>query len=811
MRFITLNSPSSGIGASTPSASLSPRKTFVVSGDYEGDVIVEGTHDGTSWFIVFQSSPPSGQPKFIPVNVVASQLRVRRTGAGGSLNVFVGAETVSTQSFSAITVSQITPGAGIDVSSFPSTKTLAVGNNFTGEVVFEGSQDGNNWNVITQLQAGSQETFNNLSYSQIRARTTTTVTGTPRASVGASNQFAVTPTGTADWDTSLIRFFFVDNDNGDDGNVGYIDAAPGTTFTSAESAAVAIKTLEQLREILPRVGASRSAVVLMKVRSDAGNYLDKSGTQDYLDVGYGGYIYLSFRGSTDLSNDVDDYSFLGGVVAAAGPNADQSFTVDSISGGNQPVITVAAGALPATSDELAGLKVQWAGNVTAGLRDEGNMALYRVDATNFALSFDSGTVPVNGDEFFLVRPGVKVTDIRGNGFLPAATAFSGTPTDAAILAGIETTSSFTSRGLGRLKFAFFRTAGTTTFENAGGVEATGNFVKDDGSLQVNGASIDARGSFTVRRTNYTQIQQSAFHGATTRFQSLPTYNIGEGCYSNSAPLFRTCGPFGIRPGVTFNTDHAIGSLNASGKPGFRLPAGIQIESSSADIGGLDFDSGSGALEVIGTCAINAKDLRGTTTNNYVVDLTDSYASTIILLTPGSASGAVADMVLAGTVPASFDDLATTNVVDENGNDVQGTAGHIVSECVLVDNASGTALAAGDVVKGTGTANEVTEAQAAIDAESAHVQGVMVTSPANGSNGYMAAGPVVVANFDGAPTVDAIAYLSPGTTAELTTTVPAVAGTNQKLRAGRVLDVVSGTLARVMWHPENLAVAADGNP
>lgn len=613
----------------------------------------------------------------------------------------------------------------------------------------------------------------------------------------------------ANWDPTLVRYFFVDNDNGDDSNIGYIDAAAGSTFTAAQSSAVAIKTLEQLRAIIPRNGASRSFVALIKPRSDAGNYLNKSGAQDYLDVGYGGYIYRAFKGS-DLTNDANDRIDLGGVVGEAGPNADQSFTVNAYNGSTFE-LTVVAGPL-GSSDTIAGLKVQWAGNVTAALRTIGNMAHFQNSATSMNLAADL-TAPANGDEFFLMRPGVKVTDIRGNGYPPAAEAFSGTPTDIALLAGVECTGAFTHRELGRLQLTFVRTTGTTVFEGSD-VVGRATYPLETGSLAIVGDSIDARGSFTVRKGNFAQIQVAAFHGATTRFQALNMVNVGEGCYSNSAPLFRLCGGAGagMRPGVTFSTENTIGSMNPAPKPSFRCPAGLQIESTAANVGAVDLDGSTGSVEIIGQCNLNMRDFRGTTTANYVLDLTDAYKSVVVILSEGTGSAAADDMVLAGSAPAPFGGLAECNIVDQNGNDVQGTAGHVVDACKLVTNVGAPSIQQGIIVRGDGATNNGAQAASAAAASSAEVIGAAVHRIASGDPGYIASAGIVPVFMDAAtPTPGAIAYLSPSVVGTGTVTVPPVAGANQKLRLGRVVGHNGSTLGRISWHPESLAVVADGNP
>src|SRR5574342_529091 len=156
------------------------------------------------------------------------------------------------------------------------------------------------------------------------------------------------------WDPSLVRYYFLDNENGSDSNIGYIDAAAMTVFTPAQTSVVALKTEEELRKRVPRSGGSRVCVVLMKPRSDAGNYRNKAGASDYLDVNYDGYRAFYFRGS-DLTNSTNDQVDLGGVIDVAGPNSDGSWTASGTVGFT---ITNAAGVLP-VEDSTTGRKFQF--------------------------------------------------------------------------------------------------------------------------------------------------------------------------------------------------------------------------------------------------------------------------------------------------------------------------------------------------------------------------------------------------------------------------------------------------------------------
>jgi hypothetical protein len=159
----------------------------------------------------------------------------------------------------------------------------------------------------------------------------------------------------ADWDPALVRYIFLDADNGDDSHVGYIDAPPGTVFSPADVAAVAVQTTHRINQIRPPVGAGRMVAVLIKPRTGSGGGAvydhalpgDHRGQDDRSRIN--GYSYMLTRGSHDLTNSRLDKTSLGYGVALAGPNDDQSFTVESVAvnGDNTLTLTLTGAALPA--------------------------------------------------------------------------------------------------------------------------------------------------------------------------------------------------------------------------------------------------------------------------------------------------------------------------------------------------------------------------------------------------------------------------------------------------------------------------------
>ena len=217
----------------------------------------------------------------------------------------------------------------------------------------------------------------------------------------------------ATWDVTKCRYFFLDNNSGDDAHAGFLDRDPGHSFGGGEAAAVAaakIKTVERLLEILPRNGNGRMAKILFKNRSGGSTYRMADGTT-YADLdltGIHGYRWLGRCGSTDLSNTTNDMTQAGGIVSRAGPNGDESFTVATIGGG---VITIASGSFGTDADQQ-GLRIRFKGNVTPDVENF-CFALYRVNSTSSLRYVVSALTPTPavGDDFFIERVGVTFANV----------------------------------------------------------------------------------------------------------------------------------------------------------------------------------------------------------------------------------------------------------------------------------------------------------------------------------------------------------------------------------------------------------------
>lgn len=202
----------------------------------------------------------------------------------------------------------------------------------------------------------------------------------------------------ADWPLGENRYYAVDPVNGDDSNLGYSDVS------FAAAGAVALKTLEALAARLPANGAGRSVWIGLA----SGTYLKQDGaTIDDCDLSQtSNWGALSVR-VTDFTGSAADRMTCGGVIDGAGPNANQSWTIQTIASDYD--VTVAAGTLPG-QNALGGRRVRVvdANGVTKGC----GMAQRRIGAAQFYLGEDLAAAD-NGDTFFLERPSAIIGRIIG--------------------------------------------------------------------------------------------------------------------------------------------------------------------------------------------------------------------------------------------------------------------------------------------------------------------------------------------------------------------------------------------------------------
>jgi len=167
---------------------------------------------------------------------------------------------------------------------------------------------------------------------------------------------------------------------------------------------------------------------------------------------------------------------------------------------------------------------------------------------------------------------------------------------------------------------------------------------------------------------------------------------------------------------------------------------------------------------------------------------------------------------AGPVYYVHADYARTDLRDKFNNTIQGNDSTALGQPTFVSNDGTGTIAQYAVCRSTG-ASTVRAAQADSAANAAGVTGVSQSQLTTGTptnNAMMITSGASWVQFDSAPSVGNIAYLSTATAGNAQVAVPAVSGSNQKLRLGRVIRV-SGTLGYVNFQPDLLSVAADGNP
>jgi len=207
----------------------------------------------------------------------------------------------------------------------------------------------------------------------------------------------------ADWALTGIRYYACDYINGSDSNVGYSDVS------ATAAGAVAVKTIEKMLSLVPRFGAGRAWVGLVRGNPSGASltyYRPGSGTVvDDVDLRpFRDYRYYNVRTTRDFAGTVADKELLAPEIVLQGPNSDGSFTVAA--GGTTSGISIAAGTLTALPG-IAGYRVRFKGVVTAGLANISRNIAYN---TTTALQFGETTAiaPAEGEQFFIERPGVII-------------------------------------------------------------------------------------------------------------------------------------------------------------------------------------------------------------------------------------------------------------------------------------------------------------------------------------------------------------------------------------------------------------------
>lgn len=619
----------------------------------------------------------------------------------------------------------------------------------------------------------------------------------------------------AQWALTKTRYVCLDYDGGSDLRRGYVEATTGSTLTTCS--AVAVKTLTKARLLIPSNGNGRSLVLLIKPRAAGATYRTPGNVaDDTLNLtGAVGYAYLGVRGSTDLTNSASDRITLGAIQPVAGPGGSGAFTVAA--GATTSVFSVSAGSFGAT-DAVVGYRFRFdAATTTAALR---NVACFINANTGTQITCGTNiTAPAAGDIGYVEQPGVRMA------------ALINSLDQVAVVAGIACTSTTTASSTwfpNGSEFAFYENTGasdnqvlttvfypTATINAYGGTITVGRLYDDETSAQV------AVG-FGLRTANSSRLSvvygvltvgSSAFVRATASetFSAFELFVGDGGSYfakgptilsASSAPGQAATSLVGTTSASQRATRFVLGPVTLGGA--MRVQA---VDASNSASSGIVLNAVAGVRSVYTFTTVT-----GGTNTTWGIDANTLTGAQLTFANSNTITGTSGDLQAAGAARITLTDLTLTNVVDDFQNSYIGTAGVVVGQGTLVSNQSGGALAVGNLVKSNGTTGQVTIGKADTNAANAHAECVMVTSPASTAAGYCVGPgngtPYVL--YDGAPTVGAIAYLSVGTNAKATTTVPPVAGTNQKIRLGRVLTA-SGSTGYTAFAPDWLAVAADGNP
>lgn len=626
----------------------------------------------------------------------------------------------------------------------------------------------------------------------------------------------------ADWDPTTMRVYAIDGVNGNDNNVGFADlaalTAPAYATACAAAGAVAWKTFAPLASLFPRNGCGRNVEIVIAAGTYTGSLADfLNGTQGYKSLTVRGTATNTTAGAVAFAGSTADATYVGGATStglnAAGYTPAGSISTSSIQctkvGGAAPAFA-AIGAVP------LGQRIRFdSATTTAALRNICR-SVANVPASDIVTTQTvEPALPVAGDTFYTEQPGVIVA---------ASTLINCNPGQGVQLVGIKINGDFALNS-GRATMAFCECANfsTTTVDRFGTQQSYTHAVL--GSLTVGGGLRNA-GTGSVSAGTF------ALAGLVTTSQMtvLKSINVlwGAGCATRNLYVLDLI--VGQNDNNQQNPSVGVAAATSVGVPftwGASGGGGVNIDGCIIAVGNLVV-SGAGAspavkmrgkssIVVLGT-------ISGSTGNTDVgMDLQNAVLSTIEYragLTP-TVTGTAGDIRYANQALGVWTNHNFEETYDQaqnhiwcgntNGAAYPASMSAGVSNGVHV-NASG-ADGAYTIMRQSGASNQVTPAFADTVAHLEGVVGVLLAAANNGAaclyggmSGYK------LCQFDGAPTLGAIAYVSNATAGFLTTTVPPASVTQGKLRVGIVLsNAYAGNLALVRMTPELLPVLADGQP
>jgi len=628
----------------------------------------------------------------------------------------------------------------------------------------------------------------------------------------------------ADWTVGLCRVYAVDGVNGNDANKGYADPATSSAgdyaIACAAAGAVAKKTVAGLAAIWPRDGAGRTVEVVFAAGTYAGAPSDfLKGTSGYSTLPtIRGTSTNATAGAVAFAGSTADATYVGGITAtglnAGGYNPNGSISTSSIqcvkAGGGAPTF----GAEPALP---LGLRNRFnSATTTAALRNICRQICQVSGTDTIALQTVEPALPVGSDVFYTEQPGVAFSGISN---------FDGAGTQGATFVGID----FGAGGTmlctaGRFTFAFCVVGAQWTYNGADELVTVAQSYTHPvlGSLTVGGglrctiallsrAQFNLSGLVSSSNTTISGPRNTSAWGAGCAALNI---RIGNWVGNQNADTFQ--GPnVGVASSVTVGIPHTFGA--ASG-------AALQINGSNLTIGAMSC-IGAGAnpcLQFLGRNLVILKGVVAGSTGNTDVgaDFQNSF-ETIVVITAGqlpTVTGTAGDVRWSGQALVVW-----TNFNFQDGWDTAGN--HITEQTTNAEykmatsrsvalgvNNSGAAISAAyTLVRNNGTNLQFVPIQADTAAHCAGFFGISEAVTQNGAAGLVAAPEGLrVCQFDGAPVVGGIVYVSPGTAGLATTTIPALSGTNQKMRLGVCVgNSFPGSIGLVRWNPENISVLADG--
>ncbi len=504
----------------------------------------------------------------------------------------------------------------------------------------------------------------------------------------ASGPVTVTNIAVADWAIGNTRWYALDGDAGSDANAGYSDSS------AAAAGLVAVATDAQLNAILPVNGAGRNVVVLVKSRAAAGTY---GALTSWTQGRYGYRTFLaratvtdSTAGSTAFLDDTTDRTMAGGVILTGTETAGYHPTGSPTTRAIQ-FVKVTNGLTPGWAAEPAlpaGARLRWdAATTTTALRGIKRTILKVTGGNIVEVNKLLPAVPAAGDTAYVDMPGVLYGQVV---FAGGSTRTEGVGSNYSIV-GFQTTSATSgARGFGITGNA----AAAFCWHNA----SAGLFNLTHGSLILN--SVYPANATTATTTDTGGACRSAASMTISAFEIFSTVTGNSPFIQGTLGMARGAAAevmagFVAGAGMTFDkisnvatTDadpDAIGTTAAQTSSGVRdsriigpgTDSGLYIGSPS-QIHALEIIN-MGALPAVyvaaaGITVMIVGPLSGSTGNTGVcLDLTNSYASTIVLRSTPTCTGSTADVRMGGGTGtkswATLVSAGATGTTDANGNKV----------------------------------------------------------------------------------------------------------------------------------------------